>query len=191
MSSPSHSRKTTHVQAIAIGAILAATACVLLLAGGVFELLDMTCAAVASLVVFIACLEYGYKIALAVYGVSALLTFLLMPTASSVLYYGLLLGYYPILKQKADTGLSKKLSRAAVKLVVFNSACGLILFLFLRLYGLDTVLREFSLPGLSLPALAAVMLALLNLFLLVYDLLLSYLRFFYVKSLRKRLFPGH
>lgn len=177
---------------IAVGAVLAALACVILLIGGVLELLDMTAAAVASAVVLIGCLEYGFRTSLTVYAVSALLTLILMPTATSTIYYALLLGYYPIFKLFIDVKHKlKKPIRILLKLLVFNLACLLIFLLFAKLYGFAAVMAEFEIAGLSPKLFMGIFLAVLNVFLFAYDYLLSvasvlYLKRFHAKKGHKR-----
>lgn len=181
-----HNRRHSDIQKIAIGAILAALTCVFLLIGGILELLDMTSAAVASAAVLVSCVLFGKRLALSVYAVSAILTFLLMPTATSTIYYGLLLGWYPILKIFLEQKMQRKLPRLFLKLLAFNVGVGMILFLFVKLYGITAVLAEFSIPGISTPLFAAVFFVLLNVFLLAYDRLLTYGAFFTLKFLHGR-----
>ena len=153
-------RRHSDVRKIAFGAILAALACVMLLIGGVLELLDMTSAAAASAVVL--------------YAVSAALTLILMPSATSTIYYVLLLGYYPILKILLEKKVRKRAFRVPLKLLIFNAGVAAIAALFVRLYGIEKVLNEFSVPGISMPVFLVAFFVLLNVFLLVYDRLLTY-----------------
>lgn len=173
-------------------ALLAALAAALLLAGGLFELFDMTSAAVASAAVVAAYAEYGWKGAASVYGVSALLSFILFPSASSVIYYALLLGYFPIFKLWLDgkmPGKKRRMLRMLLKCVVFNVGCALILLLFVRLYGLEAAMAELSFAGLSPKAVTALLFVLLNVFLWMYDRLIAVVWILYIRVFRKRL-PG-
>lgn len=172
---------------IAVGAVLSALACVILLIGGVLELLDMTAAAIAAFVVLIACLEYGFRTSLTVYAVSSLLTLILMPTATSTLYYVLLLGYYPIFKLFVDVKHKpKKPIRILLKLLVFNLGCAAVFLLFAKLYGFAAVLSEFEIAGLSPNVFVWIFLAVLNLFLFAYDYLLSVASVLYLKRFRAK-----
>ena len=182
----SRNRLKTAVRKTATGAILSAAAAALLIMGAVLEILDMTCAAVASAAVLIAYIEFGAATAFSVYAASSVLTLILMPMASSVFYFVIALGYYPVLKLFVDRKLSKhKLLRMAVKFAAFNAACALILFIFTKLYGLDTVMAELNMGKFSFGILAAV----LNVFLVMYDLLIGYVTVIYIKLLRPRIFP--
>lgn len=167
-------RRSSGVNKIAFGAVFAALACVLLLVGGVFELLDMTSAAAASAAVLAAGVLFGQKSGFSVYAVSAVLTLILMPSASSTIYYALLFGYYPIFKLWADTKMKKKLYRVVSKLAVFNLGVAAVAALFVKLYGFEAVLAEFSIPGVSIPAFLVGFFVLLNIFLFAYDRLLTY-----------------
>ena len=126
-------RGHSDIRKIAFGAVFAALACVLLLVGGVLELLDMTSAAVASAVVLITSVLFGKSTGFSVYAVSAVLTLILMPTATSTIYYGILLGWYPIFKIFLETKIAKRLPRLLLKLAAFNLGAGGVLLLFVKL----------------------------------------------------------
>lgn len=174
----------------AMGAVLAALAVVLLIIGGIFEILDMTAAAVASAAILITHLEFGAKNALSVYGASAVISFILFPTASSTIYYALLLGYYPIFKLFTDRKFKNhKFLRIVLKFSVFNAGCGVIFYLFSRIYGFAAVIKEFTIGSLSPAVVIMILFVLLNIFLVMYDILISALSVIYLKGLRKRIFP--
>ena len=177
------------IKRTAAGAILAATSTVLLVIGGVFEILDMTSAAVASVAIMIAYIEFGAKSALGVYAVSSVISLILFPAASSVIYYALLLGYYPVVKFVSDRKLKKaRFLSTLVKFLVFNAGCALILFLFSKIYGLDTVLAEFEFGAVTGDTVIFTIFIMLNVFFFMFDMLLDSLGLIYVKLLRKRIF---
>ncbi|MBR5528164.1 MAG: hypothetical protein IKV97_04105 [Clostridia bacterium] len=172
----------------AAGALLTAAASALLIIGGVLEILDMTCAAMASAAILIAYLEFGGALAFSVYAASTVLSLIFLPMASSVFYFALVLGYYPILKITLDKKLyGKRFLRMAVKFLCFNSACALILFLFVKIYGFDALMSELELGSLSSFS-AFIFAALLNVFLVMYDFLTGYVTVIYIKMLRPRIF---
>ena len=177
------------IKKTATGAILAASATVLLIIGGVFEILDMTSAAIASITILISYLEFGAKSAFSVYAVSSVISLILFPIATSTIYYVLVLGFFPILKFVAD----KKLKKFGplpliVKFVVFNAGCAAILLLFSKIYGFDTVLAEFELGVITGESVIITIFVMLNIFFIMYDMLLNSLAVIYVKALRKRIF---
>ncbi len=177
------------IKRTATGAILAATATVLLIIGGIFEILDMTSAAIASVAILVSYLEFGAKSALGVYAVSSVISLIFFPTATSTIYYALLLGYYPVLKFTVDRKLKKiKILPTFIKFLVFNAGCALILFLFSKIYGLDAVLTEFELGAITGETVIFTVFIMLNIFFIMFDMLLNSLAVIYVKLLRKRIF---
>ncbi len=174
----------------AFGAIFAATATVLLILGGLIEILDMTCAAVASAAVLVMYVEFGTKTALAVYAVSSCISLIIFPTATSVIYYALLLGYYPVFKFFVDRKLKEhKILKKILKFLVFNVGCALILLLFSIIYGFAKVISEFEFGFVTGKTVMASLFVMLNFFLVMYDMLLNSLVVIYIKVLRKRIFP--
>ena len=177
------------IKRTATGAILAATATVLLIMGGIFEILDMTSAAIASVAILVAYVEFGAKTSLGIFAVSAVLSLILFPMASSTIYFALVLGYYPILKFTFEKKLSKlRWPATLLKFVVFNGGCGIVLFIFSKIYGLDTVLAEFELGIVTGESVMLTLFVMLNVFFIMFDMLLTSLTVIYVKLLRKRIF---
>ncbi len=185
----SRSKNREIIKRTATGAILAATATVLLIIGGIFEILDMTSAAIASVAILVSYLEFGAKSALGVYAVSSVISLIFFPAATSTIYYALLLGYYPALKFTVDRKLKNiKILPTLIKFIVFNAGCALILFLFSKIYGLDAVLAEFELGAITGETVIFTIFIMLNIFFIMFDMLLNSLAVIYVKVLRKRIF---
>ena len=177
------------IKRTATGAILAATATVLLVIGGIFEILDMTSAAIASVAILVSYLEFGAGSALGVYAVSAVISLMFFPTSTATIYYALLLGYYPVLKFTADRKLKRfKALPTLIKFVVFNGGCALILFLFSKIYGLDAVLAELEFGAITGETVIFTVFVMLNIFFIMFDMLLNSLAVIYIKVLRKRIF---
>ncbi|MBE6572718.1 MAG: hypothetical protein E7656_10765 [Ruminococcaceae bacterium] len=177
------------IKKTATGAILAATATVLLIIGGVFEILDMTAAAIASVAILVAYVEFGAKTSLGIFATSAVLSLILFPLASSTIYFVLVLGYYPILKFTLEKKLSKlKWLATLLKFAAFNGGCGVVLFIFSKIYGLDAVLAEFELGIVTGESVMITLFVMLNIFFIMFDMLLNSLAVIYVKLLRKRIF---
>jgi hypothetical protein len=178
------------IQKTAFGAVFSACACALLLIGGIFEILDMTASAIASLAVLITYLEFGFSTALLVYAVSSILSFILNPIATSNVYYVLLLGYFPVVKLIIDKNLKNiKPLRMLLKFLIFNIGCAAILFIFFKLTGADKIIEEFTIGTLSPGYVIIIIFALLNLFLILYDRMITVLSVLYIRVLRKRFFP--
>ena len=108
-------------------AMLAALGVVLLWLGSAVEVVDISMAVVASLLCVFAVIEYGGSAPWLVYGVTAVLSLLLLPQKTPALMYLVFFGYYPILKEK----LEKKPKWAAWiwKEVIFNLALAVLLVL--------------------------------------------------------------
>ena len=177
------------IKRTATGAILAATATVLLILGGIFEILDMTSAAIASVTILVSYLEFGAKSALSVYAVSSVISLILFPLATSTIYYVLILGFYPVLKFVLDKKLKNiRFLSMLIKTLVFNAGCAAILLLFSKIYGFDTVLAEFELGVITGESVIVTIFVMLNIFFFMFDMLLNSLAIIYVKALRKRIF---
>ncbi len=145
--------------------------------GSVFEALDMTAAALASLLVAIVYIEVGSPYTFLVWICTTLLTALLYPGSAMWLMYLLLFGIFPILK-----GYIERLARPLwlpIKLV-FGNAMMVLIFLgatFVLGLPMDT-----ELFGLSTETVYVILLILGNIALLLYDKFLTVLvRFYMIK----------
>jgi hypothetical protein len=116
-------------------AVLCALAVVMLGLGALIEVLDLTAAAAAALVLLPVLLCYGVKYAWLSYAVTALLGVLLMPQSLAAWMFAGLTGFYPIIKQRLDR-LPRILSWA-VKLLLLTAVLLLYLavFYFIMLGG--------------------------------------------------------
>jgi hypothetical protein len=178
------------IKKTAFGALFSACACALLLIGGLIEVLDMTSAAIASLAVLVTYLEFGFATAMSVYAASSILSFIIYPVSTANIYYIFLIGYFPIIKLVLDKKLKNhKLLRIVSKLLIFNAGCAAIVFLFVKLTGVDRVLAEFTMGPITPGFVIIFVFALLNLFLALYDKMIFLLSVIYIKALSKRLFP--
>lgn len=83
---------------LALAAILSALGTVLLYLGAVVEVLDLTCVAIASLIVVFAFIEMGGSYPFMIYVATSVISLLILPDKFGALVYLLFAGYYPILK---------------------------------------------------------------------------------------------
>ena len=83
---------------LAVSAMLAALGVVLLLLGSFVEVLDLSMAAIASMLVVFAVIEMSRRYGVLIYAVTAVLSLLLLPTKTPALVYAAFAGYYPVLK---------------------------------------------------------------------------------------------
>lgn len=123
------------VKRMALSAIFSALGVVLLWIGGMLMDLDLTIAALVSLIVVLAAIEMGLKYAFAVYLVTSALSLILFPSYFITPVYVLFIGYYPIAKSLLEK-LPKILSLLC-KLVLMNGMLALIGLIGFKLYGIE------------------------------------------------------
>lgn len=110
---------------IALSAIFAALGTVLLFFGSASGVLDISCAAIASLLIVLAIIEIGGIYPFLIYAVTSLLSALILPDKFGAVVYILIIGWYPIAKRMIEKNLNKAIGWI-VKLVIFNTALVLI-----------------------------------------------------------------
>lgn len=173
-------RRTT--RRVAMCGVFCALAVVFLGMGALVEVMDLTAAVAASLVLLPILLCYGNCYALLSYAVTAVLGVLLMPQSLSAWMFAGLTGYYPIIKTKLD-----KLPRILgwfIKLILLTAlfAIYLAVFFFLFLGGEGSMLKAFLLAfgeADGSPVLAIVTLGLGLLTYILFDVLVDRLRILY------------
>ena len=187
--SPRRTRRSHTTRRIAMCAVLCALAVVMLGLGAVIEVIDITAAAVASLVLLPILLCYGARYAWLSYAVTGVLGVLLMPQSLGAWMFAGLTGFYPIIKQKLDR--LPRLLGWAVKLLLLTAVLLLYLavFYFIMLGGegsiLDAFLKGFGEEeGTPLMAWAVVVLSLFTY--ILFDLLIDRLLILYYLRWQKR-----
>ena len=160
---------------MALCAVLSALGVVLLYLGSFIEVLDLSVALLASLAIVVLVIERGGVYPWMTYGVTALLSLLLLPNKVPALVYACFMGFYPILKEKIE-GLRLRPVRLLIKLSLFNLSV-LLMWLLAR-----AIMGE-----VPLGAHVAVIAALLNGVFLFYDYALSVLITSYLRVWRRRL----
>ena len=160
---------------MALCAVLSALGVVLLYLGSFIEVLDLSVALLASLAIVVLVIERGGAYPMMTYGVTALLSLLLLPNKVPAVVYACFMGFYPILKEKIE-GLRLRLVRILIKLVTFNLSV-LLMWLLARV-----IMGE-----VTLGAHVAVVGGLLNGVFLFYDYALTVLITSYLRVWRKRL----
>ena len=112
------------VKYLTVSAMLSALGVVMLGLGSLVEVLDLTFSVIASLLIVYAVIEIGGAYPWLIWIVTSTVALLLLPLKTPVLFYALLTGYYPILKQKIERRMARlpawtfKMSVFAVSLVV-------------------------------------------------------------------------
>ena len=186
---PRRTRRSGSTRRIAMCAVLCALAVVMLGLGAVIEVIDITAAAVASLVLLPILLCYGARYAWLSYAVTGVLGVLLMPQSLGAWMFAGLTGFYPIIKQKLDR--LPRLLGWAVKLLLLTAVLLLYLaiFYFILLGGegslFDAFLKGFGEEeGTPLMAWAVVVLSLFTY--ILFDLLIDRLLILYYLRWQKR-----
>ena len=121
---------------LAVSAVLAALGVVLLLLGSLVQVLDLSMAAIASLLAVFAVIEIGGKYPILIYLVTSVLSLLLLPVKTAALIYFVFAGYYPILKAVLEGRLARPVAWL-FKIVIFCSAVALGLFAAGKLFLMD------------------------------------------------------
>lgn len=160
---------------LALCAMLAALGTVLLLLGSFIEIADLSAAALASFLVVFVFIELGGGWAVALWGVTALLSLLLFPSGASV-FYGVL-GLYPLLKAVYER--LPRLPEWVLKLLT----CNAILAVYILVGRFLLMLPDEILYGFML----YVFVALANVTFVLYDIAMSRLIVYYSLRLRHRL----
>ncbi len=162
--------------ALTVSAMLSALGVVLLALGSLLETVDLSVSALASFFVVYAVIELKGAYPWMMWIVTAGLAWLLLPQKSPALFYTLI-GFYPILKEKAER--FRPVLSWVLKLICFHLS-GLLAYLGLRflLTTSDLETRPWMLAVLYLLALACFIL---------YDIALSRIISFYFAKLRSRL----
>lgn len=160
---------------LAICAMLSALGVVLLYVGSIIEVLDISMAALASLFVVFAVIEYGAA-AWAIYAVTGILSAILLPHKLPAAMYLLFLGFYPIIKEKIEK-LYNKAAQWGIKIAVFN-VCLLVL-IFLTNAVLSLEFRQIF-------VFEAVFIILANFTFIIYDIAMTRLISLYMFRLRKK-----
>ena len=116
-----------------IAAVLSALGVILLAIGSLFQVLDLSMAVIASLLVIFSVIELGGKYPYLIYAVTALLSVLLVPAKTAAMVYLCFAGYYPILKAKLEGALSPAVAWP-LKILIVNAGFAVALFASVKLF---------------------------------------------------------
>ena len=132
---------------VALGGILAAAAMVLMSIGTIIPVATYVVPASCILLCQLVRKLCGRRIAWAWYGAVSILALLLAPDKEAAAVF-LVLGYYPIIRQKLEAGKGKWLK----KLVFFNSSILALYWVLLKLIGMEQLLSDFEGMGMVMYA---------------------------------------
>ncbi len=106
---------------MAICAVLSSLGVMLMYLGSFIEVLDLSVALLASLVIVVLVFELGRGYPWMVYAITALLSLLLLPNKYPAIVYACFMGFYPIIKIKVER-IRIRVLRWIIKLSVFNAS---------------------------------------------------------------------
>ena len=121
---------------IALAAILSALSVALLFIGSASQIMDLSCAAMASIIVVYAVIELKGVWPYLIYAVTSLISLLILPDKFASVIYFLFAGYYPMLKLLFEK-MRKPVVEWILKLVVFNAAISGIIWVSLQFLYLE------------------------------------------------------
>ena len=160
---------------IALCAIMSALSVLVLFAGAVIDVLSMTAAAIASLLVVLIMIEVGNPYPWLVWGVTSALSMILLPNKFPAIMYFVLCGIYPILKEQFER-LHYVVSWV-LKLSVFNIALLAMITATKYIFYLNDSELDFTVPVIVIG----------NLALILYDIAMSKIITLYLIKIRKHL----
>ena len=121
--------RSSRTKRVAVSGMMVALGVVILYVGSLIEVLDISMAAIASLMCIIALIEYGRIYGWMVFAATAVAAMLLLPEKFTPSLYALLIGYYPMIKELIERMGKKSGKRGllaavcwALKLLFFNAA---------------------------------------------------------------------
>ena len=163
------------VKKTALSALLTALAVTVMYMGSLLGKVDIATAFVSSVCVMICLGEMGYIRAVGVYAVTTVLSFVIVPSKTSVVLFAVLFGLYPIVKTVSESRFPYIMAYV-VKYVYLNIALSV-------LFALASVLSA-KIPIYIICAVFAVS----NLVLPLYDALLKAVISFWYNGIRSKFF---
>ena len=125
-------RRKQSTRKLALSSVLAALGVLFLTLGSFIEVLDLSMAALASLLVVLAVIEIQGKYPYLIFAVTAVLSLLLLPNKTPAVLYTLFAGFYPIVKAGLESRTPRVLSWV-LKIVIFNACVALAAFVAVKL----------------------------------------------------------
>lgn len=157
--------------------IFSALCFVFLFIGSLFQTLDLSAAAIASIIVLIAFIELGKGWAFGVYAVAAVISMLLLPYKTAAAVFALFAGFYPILKEPLNRIKPLWLSYIA-RIACFNALLSVLIYVSTRLLGIEEDFLGFG----------WIIYGLANIAFIVYDFALERISVYYTARIRPKLF---
>lgn len=134
------------ISKIALCGVLSALSVVLLLVGNVLQIGTYAAPMLASFLLIPVLEDYGKKYALLLYAVVSLLSLFLVPDKELVLFYVLVLGYYPVLRVRLNN-IRRGVLRWMAKFGCFNAAVVVMYALLIVVLAPPELVQEFAAEG--------------------------------------------
>ena len=161
----------------ALSGIFTSLCFIFLFIGSIFQTLDLSAAALGSVVIMVAYIELGLGYSLGVYVSASILSLLILPYKSPALVFALFAGFYPILKVYLNKIPSLILSYA-VRILCFNALLAVTVVIATKLFMIEAEYLGFEI----------LLFALCNVTFIVYDLAIERLAIYYVNRIKPKLF---
>ncbi|MBR6563653.1 MAG: hypothetical protein IKK70_06930 [Clostridia bacterium] len=161
----------------AFAGIFTALCFIFLFIGSLFQTLDLSAAALGSIVILIAYVELGTAYSLGVYLSASILSFLLLPYKSAAIVFAFFAGFYPVLKVTLNKIKPLPLSYA-VRILCFNVFLTLAILAATFIFHVEAEYLVFEI----------ILYLLCNVTFVVYDLALERVAVYYVNKIRPKLF---
>lgn len=165
---------------VSLGGIVAALCLTMMFLTAVFPPLNMTLPLFAGMLISVVAIEVSPSWALVTYIVVAILSFFITPDKEAAIFFSVLFGYYPVLKDAVDK-MKAKLISFIIKLAVFDAAMILIYYITVYVFGTVDIFEEFGFLG---DVMIPVLLIVMNLIFLLYDYCLTVTMQAYIKWFR-------
>lgn len=117
--------------------IISALVTLLVILGGFFDILDLACAAVSSMIIHIIYTEVNSKSAKLIYLVSATLSNILMPLRSCTILFTAFFGYYPIIRAYIYKKIKIKHISYVLLVSIYNFVMITLFLFFKNIFGLN------------------------------------------------------
>ncbi|MCI5903890.1 MAG: hypothetical protein MRZ61_01980 [Oscillospiraceae bacterium] len=165
---------------VSLGGIVSALCLVMMFLTAVIPPLNITLPLFAGMLISVVAIEISPSWAFVTYVVVSVLSFFLTPDKEAAIFFAVLFGYYPILKDVTEK-IKFKPFQWIIKIIIFNAAIVIIYQLTVKLLGTVDLIEEFGfMKQYMLPAL----LLIFNFILILYDVTLGMVKDAYVKWFR-------
>ena len=166
----------------ALGGIIAALSVSIMLLTYLSPFFVYTAPQFAGLTLLVIVVELGYKWAFGAYTAISLLSIFLIADKEAAVFYIMLFGYYPILRELLENKIGSKILRIAAKVLLFNAALvasvAICNYVFMIDFG-DLMEHGW--------AILALYIVLMNIALFVYDYLIRICSEVYMRRIHKKM----